>query len=86
MAFVPHSPAGGAGPSGLLAAARPELLPICGRLGCSPQEAMLSWLLQIDDCIIPVAGATRVATVHSIASCARFEHALNDAEIVQFLK
>ena len=85
VAFVPHSPVGG--PSGhALAAAQPELRPICARIGCSPHEAMLSWLLQIDDCIVPAAGATRVATVQSIARCARSEFALSDEEIVQFLK
>ena len=68
------------------AAARRGLQPICERLDCSPYELMLSWLLQIDDCIIPVPGATRVPTIASIAACARFEFPLQDEEIVQFLR
>jgi aryl-alcohol dehydrogenase-like predicted oxidoreductase len=85
VAFVPYSPVGGR-TGHEHAAARRELQPICERLDCSPYELMLSWLLQIDDCIIPVPGATRVPTIASIAACARFEFPLQDEEIVQFLR
>ena len=58
VAFVPYAPVGGRGGKEA-AASRAELLPVCERLECSPQEAMLSWLLQIDDCILPIPGATQ---------------------------
>ena len=80
-AFVPHSPVGGRGGHQAVAA-RDELRAPSVRLGCSPHEVMLSWLLQIDDCIVPVVGASKLETVRSIARTATSAYQLHDAEIV----
>ena len=64
----------------------PGLQPLSQKLGCSAHELMLSWLLQIDDCIIPIAGATRVESVTSIARAAKDKFPLADEDIAQFLR
>ena len=63
-----------------------KLHPLCARLGCSAHELMLSWLLQIDDCIVPIPGATRTQSVASIARAAHDEFLLLDEDIVQFFQ
>lgn len=90
VAFVPYSPVGGPrGPGSHVDSTARDglgLQPLCQRLGCSPHELMLSWLLQIDDCIIPIPGATRVESIASITRAAQDKFPLADEDIAQFLK
>lgn len=45
----------------------PALTAVAARHGATPFEIALAWLLDVSDLIVPIPGATRVETVHSIA-------------------
>src|SRR5262245_4350915 len=45
----------------------PALVEVANRHGATPFEIALAWLLDLSELIVPIPGATRVATVQSIA-------------------
>ncbi|HMG56236.1 MAG TPA: aldo/keto reductase, partial [Kofleriaceae bacterium] len=61
-----HRPLGG--PAGVKrAAAVPVLGAVAARLGATPAEVVLAWLASLSPVIVPLPGATQVATAHSAA-------------------
>ena len=66
LAFLPWSPLGGFG--GAKGIGREgALAEIAGELGVSPQRVVLAWLLGKYDRLIPIPGASRVASVEDSA-------------------
>jgi aryl-alcohol dehydrogenase-like predicted oxidoreductase len=61
VAFVAYSPVGGADRAEL--AAHPALRTVAARHGVSPQRVALAWLLDASPCVLPIPGASRVASV-----------------------
>lgn len=66
LGFVAHSPLGGFRKVEHLRA-DPALCTVAERHRTTPEAAALAWLLQAGSHVFAVPGATRVATVHSIA-------------------
>lgn len=64
MAFIPHSPVGGHGQQGRMGESG-VIRDVAARHGASPQQIALAWLLGKGDHIIPIPGASRVASVVS---------------------
>ena len=50
--------------------ADPVLIEVAGRHGAAPAEIALAWLRDVSDLVVPLAGATTVETVRSIARAA----------------
>ena len=67
--LIAYSPLGGKR-SGTLAR-DPVLLEVGARLGATPHEVALAWLLDLDPCVVPIPGATRVETARSIGRVTR---------------
>jgi diketogulonate reductase-like aldo/keto reductase/histidinol phosphatase-like enzyme/predicted kinase len=59
-------------------AADPALAAIAGRHDATAFEVALAWLMDLSDVIVPLPGATRVATVQSVARAGRI--VLSDAD------
>ncbi|HEX8833199.1 MAG TPA: aldo/keto reductase [Abditibacteriaceae bacterium] len=62
LAFLPWSPLGGMGGAKDIGKTG-ALLAIASELGVSPQRIVLAWLLQKYDNLIPIPGASRVASI-----------------------
>lgn len=72
LAFLPWSPLGGiSGAKGI--GERGELEAVAGELGVSPQRVVLAWHLSQYDRLIPIPGASRVASVEDSARAAEIE-------------
>ena len=67
--LLAYRPLGGAQRARRLAA-DPVLAEVAARHGVSACEVALAWLTDLSDLIVPVAGATRIETVQSIARAA----------------
>ena len=67
--LLAYRPLGGAQRARRLAA-DPVLAEVAARHGISACEVALAWLMDLSDLIVPVAGATRIETVQSIARAA----------------
>lgn len=68
LAFVAYSPVGGADRAEL--AAFPALMEVATRYGATPEQIALAWLLSASPSLIPIPGASRVASVQSSVGAA----------------
>lgn len=64
VSYIAHSPAGGHHGHGRLAE-KPLLRQLGERHDCTPQTIALAWLLASAPSILPIPGASRVASVHA---------------------
>jgi aryl-alcohol dehydrogenase-like predicted oxidoreductase len=78
LAFLPWSPLGGAGDVGRLGERHPRFGQVAARLGATPQQVALAWLLGLSDRVIPIPGATRPESIR--ASVEAVDLALSDAD------
>jgi len=69
IAFLPHSPVGGH-QSHRRVTADPTLSRVAERLGVSPYQVCLAWLLRCSPMMIPIPGASRVESARSSAAAA----------------
>jgi aryl-alcohol dehydrogenase-like predicted oxidoreductase len=69
VTFIPHSPVGGHGMHSKLSSAL-VLKDITARLGVSPHQVSLAWLLHKGPHIVPIPGASRIASVTSSLAAA----------------
>jgi aryl-alcohol dehydrogenase-like predicted oxidoreductase len=72
IAFLPHSPVGGHGGHDRTAGDR-ILKRIAERLGVTTYELCIAWLLALSPIMIPIPGASRVASAVSSAAAAEVE-------------
>ncbi len=72
IAFLPYSTVGGHF-GHARAAEDPKLQSVAQRLGCSPYEVLLAWLLALSPVVIPIPGASRPESVRSSAAAAELE-------------
>ena len=79
IAFIPHSPVGGHGQQGCMAGSA-VIIGIAAKYKASPQQIALAWLLAQGDHIIPIPGASRVASI--VSSVAAAEIALAPADVL----
>jgi aryl-alcohol dehydrogenase-like predicted oxidoreductase len=77
LAFVPYSPL--TGKSGVGKLGDDEVLTrIAAAHGASPQQIALAWLLQLSPVIIPIPGASRIASITSSAQAVDIKLSQND--------
>ena len=69
IAFLPHSPVGGHGGHARVAN-DPTLRAVAERHGATPYQVCLALLLETADVVIPIPGASKVASVRSSAAAA----------------
>jgi len=67
--LLAHSPFGGPKRAGRLLR-NPVLVKLANRLGASPAQVFLAYLLAVHPAIVPVVGATRVETARDVAGAA----------------
>ena len=72
ITFLPYSPLGGSRRAALVAEA-PSLQAIAGRLGCTPHELVLAWILRRGSHLVPIPGASRIASIESSVRAASLE-------------
>jgi len=72
ITFLPYSPLGGSRRAALVAEA-PSLQAIAGRLGCTPHELVLAWILHRGPHVVPIPGASRIASIESSVRAASLE-------------
>lgn len=70
IAFLAWSPLGGMGNSDD-AASVAAVSDAAQRHGVSPQQVALAWLLSLAECVIPIPGASRPASIRDSAAAAR---------------
>ena len=70
IAVIAHSPLGGPRRAGALGRRIPALADAAKKLGATPAEVALAWLLGLDPNVVPIAGARRPETARSAARAA----------------
>jgi aryl-alcohol dehydrogenase-like predicted oxidoreductase len=78
ITFLAYSPLGGSRRAKMLGTA-PGLRKIAGRLGCTPEELVLAWILHRAPNIVPIPGASRVESIESSVRSESIE--LNEAHM-----
>jgi aryl-alcohol dehydrogenase-like predicted oxidoreductase len=78
LAFLPWSPLGGAGSANALGERNSAFADVADRLGASPQQVALAWLLGLSDRVIPIPGASRPESIRSSAEAVHL--VLSDAD------
>jgi aryl-alcohol dehydrogenase-like predicted oxidoreductase len=78
LAFLPWSPLGGAGDVALLGERFPAFAEVAGRVGATPQQVALAWLLGLSDRVIPIPGASRPESIRASVEAVDLE--LSDAD------
>jgi aryl-alcohol dehydrogenase-like predicted oxidoreductase len=66
IAFLPWSPLGGAAQAGEVGSRYSDFASVATEVGATAQEVVLAWLLALTPVMIPIPGATKLATVASI--------------------
>lgn len=79
LAFLPWSPLGGIGSAKSLGSSHAAFAEVADGHGVSPQQVCLAWELQLSPCVIPIPGASRVASITDSAAAADLE--LSDEEM-----
>lgn len=64
ITFLPYSPVGGGRRVKLLRASEP-LRRLGERFGATPEELVLAWILSVSPSLVPIPGASRVASIES---------------------
>jgi aryl-alcohol dehydrogenase-like predicted oxidoreductase len=72
IGLIAHSPLGGVRRAARLAR-RPALADVALRIGVTPAEVALAWLLDLSPTVVAIPGARRPPTARSAASAARLE-------------
>jgi len=72
ITFLPYSPLGGSRRAALVGEA-PSLQAVALRLGCTPHELVLAWILRQGPHVVPIPGASRVASIESSVRAASLE-------------
>jgi aryl-alcohol dehydrogenase-like predicted oxidoreductase len=70
LAFLPWSPFGGVGSAGSLASTAPAFAEVASELGVSVHRVTLAWHLAQADVVVPIPGASRVASVEDSVAAA----------------
>ncbi len=70
IAVIAHSPLGGPRRAGALGRRIPALADAANKLGATPAEAALAWLLGLDPNVVPIPGARRPEAARSAARAA----------------
>ena len=70
VAVIAHSPLGGPRRAGALGRRIPSLADAANKLGATPAEVALAWLLGLDPNVVPIPGARRPETARSAARAA----------------
>jgi len=81
IAFLPHSPVGGQGGGHRRVATDATLAAVAARHGATPYQVCLALLLQVSEVVIPIPGASKIASARSSAAAASLaldEHDLAD--------
>ncbi len=78
LAFLPWSPLGGAGGVGALGEQHSAFADVATRVGATPQQVAIAWLLGMSDRVIPIPGASRPESVRSSAEAV--DLVLSDAD------
>ncbi|WP_137161990.1 aldo/keto reductase [Blastococcus sp. CCUG 61487] len=73
LAFLPWSPFGGVSAAGSLDSAAPAFAEVADELGDSVYRVTLAWHLAQADVVVPIPGASRVASVVDSAAAADLE-------------
>lgn len=68
IAFLPWSPLGGSIDAHVVGAQYSEFDQVAQEVGASAQEIVLAWLLDTSPIMIPIPGATKLATVDSVVA------------------
>ena len=66
IAFLPWSPLGGVAQAGEVGSRYSDFASVATEVGATAQEVVLAWLLALTPVMIPIPGATKLATVDSI--------------------
>jgi aryl-alcohol dehydrogenase-like predicted oxidoreductase len=66
IAFLPWSPLGGAAQAGEVGSRYSDFASVATEVGATAQEVVLAWLLALTPVMVPIPGATKLATVDSI--------------------
>jgi aryl-alcohol dehydrogenase-like predicted oxidoreductase len=78
LAFLPWSPLGGAGDVARLGERYPAFGEVGERVGATPQQVALAWLLGLSKRVIPIPGASRPESIR--ASVEAVDLVLSDAD------
>jgi aryl-alcohol dehydrogenase-like predicted oxidoreductase len=70
LAFIPWSPFGGVSAAGSLDANAPAFAEVAAELGVSVYQVTLAWHLAQADVVVPIPGASRVASIVDSAAAA----------------
>jgi aryl-alcohol dehydrogenase-like predicted oxidoreductase len=73
LAFLPWSPFGGGRVAKVIGERVPAFGAVASELGVSAQQVCLAWMLAKSPCIIPIPGASRVATILDSVAAADLE-------------
>ena len=65
LAFLPWSPLGGAGDVARLGERYPAFAEVGDRVGATPQQVALAWLLGLSERVIPIPGASRPESIRA---------------------
>jgi len=82
IAFLPHSPFGGASGAPRLAS-KTKLAAEAARQRCSPHQLVLAWMLAKSPVVIPIPGARRDVTARDSAGAADVELSAAEAASVE---
>jgi aryl-alcohol dehydrogenase-like predicted oxidoreductase len=73
LAFLPWSPFGGVSAAGSLDATAPAFAEVADELGVSVYRVTLAWHLAQADVVVPIPGASRIASIQDSAAAADLE-------------
>ena len=69
IAFLPHSPVGGHGGHTRVSQNK-GISELATRLGASPYQIMIAYLIAVSPCMIPIPGASKISSIESSAAAA----------------
>ncbi|HEX7242560.1 MAG TPA: aldo/keto reductase [Longimicrobiaceae bacterium] len=72
ITFLPYSPLGGGHRVKLLRESD-AVKAVAGRLGCTPEEAVIAWILGASPTLVPIPGASRPESIESSVRAAEVE-------------
>ena len=70
IAFLPWSPLGGISRAGEVGSRHAAFAEVATAHGVSPQQVVLAWLLSLDECVIPIPGASKPSSIVDSAAAA----------------
>jgi aryl-alcohol dehydrogenase-like predicted oxidoreductase len=82
IAFLAWSPLGGMSAASDLAARHAAFGAVAGRLGVSPQQVALAWVLAQGEHVIPIPGSSRPETIRDSAAAAHVDLSADDLTLL----